>query len=141
MTFQRQNEVLEMPNLIEVQKDSYQWFLDEGLMEVFRDISPIADYSGNLSMDSYILRVMIGKAIIIMLKIKSIIPYCSVVRTAVYRGISRNIMSLDPIFPRKISRVFFNKYLFRFIQLFQRNCSAVFPPVKFCFPHVFDRMY
>ena len=40
-----------MPNLIEVQKDSYQWFLDEGLKEVFRDISPIADYSGHLSLE------------------------------------------------------------------------------------------
>ena len=40
-----------MPNLIEVQKDSYQWFLDEGLKEVFDDISPIADYSGSLSLE------------------------------------------------------------------------------------------
>ncbi|MEF9840862.1 MAG: DNA-directed RNA polymerase subunit beta, partial [Lachnospiraceae bacterium] len=44
-------EVLQMPNLIEVQKDSYQWFLDEGLREVFADISPIADYSGHLSLE------------------------------------------------------------------------------------------
>ena len=42
MSYSRQKEVLEMPNLIEVQKDSYQWFLDEGLKEVFDDISPIA---------------------------------------------------------------------------------------------------
>ena len=47
MSYQRQKEVLEMPNLIEVQKDSYQWFLDEGLKEVFDDISPIEDYSGS----------------------------------------------------------------------------------------------
>ena len=40
-----------MPNLIEVQKDSYKWFLDEGLKEVFDDISPIADYSGHLSLE------------------------------------------------------------------------------------------
>ena len=51
MNYSRQKEVLEMPNLIEVQKDSYQWFLDEGLKEVFDDISPIADYSGNLSLE------------------------------------------------------------------------------------------
>ena len=51
MSYQRQKEVLEMPNLIEVQKDSYQWFLDEGLKEVFDDISPIADYSGHLSLE------------------------------------------------------------------------------------------
>ncbi len=51
MSFSRQKEVLEMPNLIEVQTDSYKWFLEEGLNEVFRDISPIADYSGNLSLD------------------------------------------------------------------------------------------
>ena len=51
MTYQRQKEVLEMPNLIEVQKDSYQWVLDEGLKEVFEDISPIADYSGKLSLE------------------------------------------------------------------------------------------
>ena len=51
MSYQRQKEVLEMPNLIEVQKDSYKWFLDEGLNEVFKDISPIADYSGKLSLE------------------------------------------------------------------------------------------
>ncbi len=51
MSYQRQKEVLEMPNLIEVQKDSYQWFLDEGLREVFDDISPIADYGGKLSLE------------------------------------------------------------------------------------------
>ena len=51
MSYSRQKEVLEMPNLIEVQKDSYQWFLDEGLKEVFYDISPIADYSGHLSLE------------------------------------------------------------------------------------------
>ena len=51
MSYSRQKEVLEMPNLIEVQKNSYQWFLDEGLNEVFDDISPIADYSGHLSLE------------------------------------------------------------------------------------------
>ncbi|MBP9997536.1 MAG: DNA-directed RNA polymerase subunit beta [Lachnospiraceae bacterium] len=51
MSYSRQKEVLEMPNLIEVQKNSYKWFLDEGLKEVFRDISPIADYSGHLSLE------------------------------------------------------------------------------------------
>ena len=51
MSYSRQEEVLEMPNLIEVQKDSYKWFLDEGLKEVFDDISPIADYSGHLSLE------------------------------------------------------------------------------------------
>ena len=51
MSYARQNDVLEMPNLIEVQKNSYQWFLDEGLREVFADISPIADYSGQLSLE------------------------------------------------------------------------------------------
>ena len=51
MSYARQRDVLEMPNLIEVQKNSYQWFLDEGLKEVFEDISPIADYSGQLSLE------------------------------------------------------------------------------------------
>ena len=51
MSYQRQKEVLEMPNLIEVQKDSYNWFLEEGLKEVFEDISPIMDYSGKLSLE------------------------------------------------------------------------------------------
>ncbi len=51
MSYSRQKEVLEMPNLIEVQKNSYQWFLDEGLKEVFDDISPITDYSGHLSLE------------------------------------------------------------------------------------------
>ena len=51
MSYAKQREVLEMPNLIEVQKNSYQWFLDTGLKEVFDDISPIADYSGHLSLE------------------------------------------------------------------------------------------
>ncbi len=51
MSYARQKEVLDMPNLIEIQKDSYEWFLDEGLREVFEDISPIADYSGHLSLE------------------------------------------------------------------------------------------
>ncbi len=48
MSFGRINEVMEMPNLIEIQKNSYQWFLDTGLKEVFRDIDEITDYTGNL---------------------------------------------------------------------------------------------
>ncbi len=51
MSYSRQKQVLEMPNLIEVQKNSYNWFLNEGLREVFDDISPIADYSGHLSLE------------------------------------------------------------------------------------------
>ncbi len=51
MSFSRINEVLQMPNLIEVQKNSYQWFLNEGLKEVFRDVSSITDYQGNLVLD------------------------------------------------------------------------------------------
>ena len=51
MSFQRQKEVLDIPNLIEVQKDSYQWFLSDGLKEAFDDISPIEDYSGKLSLE------------------------------------------------------------------------------------------
>ena len=51
MSYSRQKEVLEMPNLIEVQKDSYNWFLTEGLHEVFKDISPIEDYNGKLSLE------------------------------------------------------------------------------------------
>ena len=48
MTFSKINEVIDMPNLIEIQKDSYNWFVTEGLMEVFKDMSAITDYSGNL---------------------------------------------------------------------------------------------
>ncbi len=51
MSFSTEKRVLDMPNLIEVQKNSYQWFLDEGLREVFKDISPIVDYTGNLSLE------------------------------------------------------------------------------------------
>ncbi|MCR5655752.1 MAG: DNA-directed RNA polymerase subunit beta [Lachnospiraceae bacterium] len=51
MTYQRQQEVLEMPNLIEVQKNSYNWFLEEGLQEVLNDISPINDYNGHLGLE------------------------------------------------------------------------------------------
>lgn len=50
-SFSRIREVMEIPNLIEIQSDSYQWFLDEGLKELFQDISPIDDFSGNLSLD------------------------------------------------------------------------------------------
>ncbi|MCQ2491873.1 MAG: DNA-directed RNA polymerase subunit beta, partial [Lachnospiraceae bacterium] len=51
VSYARQNDVLDVPNLIEIQKDSYQWFLDEGLKEVFEDISPIEDYNGLLSLE------------------------------------------------------------------------------------------
>ncbi len=51
MSFAKINEVLEMPNLIEVQKNSYQWFLEEGLKEVFGDVSSITDYTGNLVLE------------------------------------------------------------------------------------------
>ncbi|KRN56916.1 DNA-directed RNA polymerase subunit beta [Carnobacterium divergens DSM 20623] len=50
-SFARISEVLELPNLIEIQTDSYQWFLDEGLREMFKDISPIEDFAGNLSLE------------------------------------------------------------------------------------------
>ncbi len=53
MTFSKIDEVLDMPNLIEVQKDSYEWFLSQGLREVFHDVSPISDHSGNLSLEFY----------------------------------------------------------------------------------------
>ncbi|HEY8349425.1 MAG TPA: DNA-directed RNA polymerase subunit beta [Clostridia bacterium] len=51
MSYSRIDEVLDMPNLIEVQKNSYKWFLEEGLREVFRDVSPIQDYTGNLVLE------------------------------------------------------------------------------------------
>ena len=51
MSFGKINEVMEMPNLIDIQTKAYQWFLDEGLREVFEDISPIEDYAGNLSLE------------------------------------------------------------------------------------------
>jgi DNA-directed RNA polymerase subunit beta len=51
MSYSNIDEVMDMPNLIEVQKNSYNWFLEEGLKEVFNDISPITDYSGNLILE------------------------------------------------------------------------------------------
>lgn len=51
MSYSRQKDVLEMPNFIEVQKNSYQWFLTDGLKEAFKDISPITDYTGQLSLE------------------------------------------------------------------------------------------
>ena len=51
MSYSRIQEVLDMPNLIEIQKNSYKWFLEEGLREVFRDVSPITDYTGNLLLE------------------------------------------------------------------------------------------
>lgn len=50
-SYARISEVLELPNLIEIQTSSYQWFLDEGLREMFQDISPIEDFTGNLSLE------------------------------------------------------------------------------------------
>ena len=51
MSYGKINEVLEMPNLIEIQTNSYNWFLNEGLKEVFHDVSPITDYTGNLILE------------------------------------------------------------------------------------------
>ena len=50
-SFAKIDEIMEMPNLIEIQRDSYRWFLDEGLMEMFEEISPISDFTGNLSLE------------------------------------------------------------------------------------------
>ena len=63
MSYSRQKEVLEMPNLIEVQKDSYQWFLNEGLKEVFSDISPIADYNGRPVSYTHLVSPMLERLI------------------------------------------------------------------------------
>ena len=57
MSYSRQKEVLEMPNLIEVQKDSYKWFLEEGLKEIFHDISPITDHAGKLVLEFFDYRL------------------------------------------------------------------------------------
>ena len=51
MSFSKIDEAVDMPNLIEVQKKSYEWFISDGLMEVLRDVSPIVDYSGKLNID------------------------------------------------------------------------------------------
>ena len=51
VSYARISEVLELPNLVEIQTDSYQWFLDEGIREMFKDISPIEDHTGNLSLE------------------------------------------------------------------------------------------
>ena len=55
-SYARINEVLEVPNLIEIQQKSYQWFLEEGLREMFQDISPIQDFTGNLMLGVYRLQ-------------------------------------------------------------------------------------
>ena len=54
ISYARQDDVLEVPNLIEIQKDSYDWFLREGLAEVFEDISPISDFAGHLMTINYV---------------------------------------------------------------------------------------
>ena len=51
MSFSEAKEVLEMPNLIEIQTNSYNWFLTDGLKEVFNDISPITDFTGHMSLE------------------------------------------------------------------------------------------
>ena len=61
MSFSKIDEILDMPNLIEIQKNSYQWFLDEGLKEVFRDVSGITDYTGNLVLDFVDYKLEIDK--------------------------------------------------------------------------------
>ncbi len=61
MSFAKIDEVLEMPNLIEVQKNSYNWFLNEGLKEVFKDVSGITDYTGNLVLDFVDYRLDVDK--------------------------------------------------------------------------------
>lgn len=60
-SYARIQEVLDLPNLIEIQTASYEWFLEEGLREMFRDISPIEDFTGNLSLEfvDYTLNLMI----------------------------------------------------------------------------------
>lgn len=55
MSFSKIDEPLEMPSLIEIQKESFNWFLEKGLMEVLEDVSPITDYSGNLFMISSVI--------------------------------------------------------------------------------------
>ena len=49
-SYAKYNEILEIPNMLKIQKDSYQWFLDEGLREVFRDVGVITDFSGKLEL-------------------------------------------------------------------------------------------
>ena len=51
MSFSKTQSVLEMPNLIEVQKNSYQWLLEKGITEVLQDVSPIVDYSGKFAIE------------------------------------------------------------------------------------------
>ena len=62
MSYQRRREVLGMPNLIEVQKKSYEWFIEKGLREIFDDISPIEDYSNKLSLEFVDYRLERGEA-------------------------------------------------------------------------------
>ena len=69
MSYARQKEVLEMPNFIEVQKKSFQWFLDEGLKEAFDDINPITDFSDHLSLEFVDFKFLKDKA-------KYTIPEC-----------------------------------------------------------------
>ncbi len=73
-SFAKINEVMPMPNLIEVQKQSYQWFLDEGLEEVFRDIGSITDYTGNLVLDfiDYILNTRLRSVKLVILLMQSL---------------------------------------------------------------------
>ncbi len=62
MSYSRQKEVLEMPNLIEIQKDSYEWFLKDGLKEVFKDISPIEDFTEHLSLEFVDFQLCVDEA-------------------------------------------------------------------------------
>ena len=57
LSYSKIKEVLDMPNLIEVQKDSYKWFLEEGLKEIFHDISPITDHAGKLVLEFFDYRL------------------------------------------------------------------------------------
>ena len=66
MSYAKQQEVLEMPNLIELQTNSYQWFLDEGLKEVFRDISPISDFGGHLSLEFVDFVLVLAQGVVVI---------------------------------------------------------------------------
>ena len=74
MSYAKEREVLEMPNLLDVQKDSYNWFVNEGLREVFEDINPIVDYGGHLTLE-FIDFNLKGSRSIPFRKLKSVTPH------------------------------------------------------------------
>ena len=100
-SFARIEEILEMPNLIEVQKKSYEWFLDQGLRAVFRDVDCITDYAGNLEL-SFIGWYLLSGLTFGLLAIFYVNPYVYLTKAGCFNeylndALSRNVIDMSEL--------------------------------------------